>query len=133
LGLDGENESIKQKIEDLEKMNVTDRINTPSKAMDCGSGIDKVGSFDGQDSSQHNYTREERLELTNLTRGLRRMKRQLLLMYVRDDPRRPVKNCHDMLAKVAPEDPRSLPATHPSRQTRVGSFDLKSPRPSTSS
>jgi hypothetical protein len=123
------------KTEDLKKMNLNDRINTPSKAMDCATGIDKkVGSFDSQDSSQYNYTREERLQLTNLTRGLRRMKRQLLLMYVMDDPHRPAENCHDMLAQVAPEnDPRSLPVTHPSRQTRVGSFDLKSPRSSTSS
>jgi hypothetical protein len=102
--------------------------------MDCATGIDNVRSFDSQDSSQYNYTREERLELTNLARGLRRMKRQLLLMYVMDDPPKPPENCHDMLAQAAPaDDPRGMHVTHPSRQTRVGSFDLKSPQSSTSS
>jgi hypothetical protein len=79
------------------------------------------------DSSSNMYTREERHELTQLARGLRRVKRQLLLMQV-EEPQTHVGSLRDILVKVAYGDSsnRSMPSSPSRRIHSSGSFDLNS-------
>ena len=104
----------------------TTPVNSPTRSREV-----KSGSFD--DSSGELYTREERHELAQLARGLRRVKRQLLLMQV-EEPQTPATNLRELLVRAACVDPnnRSAPSSPTRRSRSSGSFDLASNSPDSS-
>jgi hypothetical protein len=100
--------------------------------IDMNTRGSREGSFDSQDSSSQIHTQEERQELAQLARGLRRVKRQLLLMQVGEPPQTPEESFRVLLMKAAfgegsNGNNRSAPSS-PTMQSGSGSFERSAPR-----
>jgi hypothetical protein len=119
-------------------MCANDHKNSQDNSMspiDMNTRGSREGSFDSQDSSSKIHTQEERQELAQLARGLRRVKRQLLLMQVGEPPQTPVESFRVLLMKAAfgegsngnNGNNRSAPSS-PTRQSGSGSFEWDAPR-----
>mmetsp|Transcript_36901 Transcript_36901/g.103042 ORF Transcript_36901/g.103042 Transcript_36901/m.103042 type:complete len:109 (-) Transcript_36901:330-656(-) len=60
----------------------------------------REGSFDSAEEQRTDTREERRQELAQMTKGLRRMKRQLLLQHVEEN-HKPVASLRDLLMKAA--------------------------------